>query len=235
MKIRNFIVGFFGIVVASLGMISSSEALGAGSFLVIDRAALPVLDVMSAIQPAPSEERVAFIRNPRPRISARHRHTHDLFVEVFDPKIEITGTEHLRHPCGFRLVRCAGAHPSAPTVDQPILPALLESVAQAPETALAEPKKLSSFDTTQASRPMRTDRIQNSRHPNLRQHATLRSKNRTNHVLPKPDISCARDTLSDKELARIESLLNNRPRKRLGFRTPHEVFTQSMNPVALRS
>jgi hypothetical protein len=43
--------------------------LGAGSFLVIDRAALPVLDVMSAMQRAPSEERAAFIRNPRPRIT----------------------------------------------------------------------------------------------------------------------------------------------------------------------
>lgn len=42
-------------------------------------------------------------------------------------------------------------------------------------------------------------------------------------------------TVSDKELARIESLVNNRPRKRLGFKTPHEVFTLSMNTVALRT
>ena len=42
-------------------------------------------------------------------------------------------------------------------------------------------------------------------------------------------------TVTDKELARIESLLNNRPRKRLGFKTPHEVFTLSMNTVALRT
>jgi IS30 family transposase len=42
-------------------------------------------------------------------------------------------------------------------------------------------------------------------------------------------------TLSAQELARIECLLNNRPRKRLGFKTPHEVFTQSMNSVALRA
>jgi IS30 family transposase len=42
-------------------------------------------------------------------------------------------------------------------------------------------------------------------------------------------------TVSDKELARIESLLNNRPRKRLGFKTPHEVFTPSMYTVALRT
>ena len=129
------------------------------------------------------------------RLPAGHRHAHDLLVEVFDPKVEITGTEHLRHPCGLRFVSCSGAHPSAPTVDQPILPAILKGVPQTPEMALAEAKKLSRFNTAQASRPMRTDRIQNTRHPNLRQHAVLRSKNRTNHVLPKPDISCARDTL----------------------------------------
>jgi len=42
-------------------------------------------------------------------------------------------------------------------------------------------------------------------------------------------------TVSHAELAKIESLLNNRPRKRLGFKTPHEVFTQSTNRVALRA
>ena len=42
-------------------------------------------------------------------------------------------------------------------------------------------------------------------------------------------------TVSDAELAKIESLLNNRPRKRLGYKTPHEVFTQSINRVALRA
>jgi IS30 family transposase len=42
-------------------------------------------------------------------------------------------------------------------------------------------------------------------------------------------------TVTDAELAKIERLLNNRPRKRLGFKTPHEVFTLSMNTVALRT
>ena len=37
------------------------------------------------------------------------------------------------------------------------------------------------------------------------------------------------------ELAIIEDLLNNRPRKRLGFKTPYELFTQSLNRVALRT
>lgn len=42
-------------------------------------------------------------------------------------------------------------------------------------------------------------------------------------------------TVSDEELAMIEHRLNNRPRKRLGFRTPHDVFTQSLKRVALRT
>ncbi|ETD86669.1 DEAD/DEAH box helicase [Rhodobacter capsulatus] len=44
--------------------------LAPGRFLVIDRAAAPVLEVMAEMQRAPREERSAFIRNPRPRISA---------------------------------------------------------------------------------------------------------------------------------------------------------------------
>ncbi|WP_036290012.1 DEAD/DEAH box helicase [Methylosinus sp. PW1] len=40
-----------------------------GSFLVIDRSALPALDVMAEMQRAPKAEREAFIRNPRPRIT----------------------------------------------------------------------------------------------------------------------------------------------------------------------
>ena len=43
--------------------------LGAGSFLVIDRAALPVLAVMSDMQRASQDERGAFMRNPRPRVT----------------------------------------------------------------------------------------------------------------------------------------------------------------------
>ena len=42
-------------------------------------------------------------------------------------------------------------------------------------------------------------------------------------------------TVSDAELAKIESRLNNRPQKRFGFKTPHEVFTQSFTSVALRA
>ena len=42
-------------------------------------------------------------------------------------------------------------------------------------------------------------------------------------------------TVSDAELAKIECLLNNRPRKRLGYKTPFEVFTELMKPVALRA
>jgi len=41
-------------------------------------------------------------------------------------------------------------------------------------------------------------------------------------------------TLPDKELRMIQAELNSRPRKRLGFKTPNEVFMQSLNRIALR-
>ncbi len=42
-------------------------------------------------------------------------------------------------------------------------------------------------------------------------------------------------TITDVELQVIEDKLNQRPRKRLGFRTPEEVFAKSFNRGALRT
>jgi IS30 family transposase len=42
-------------------------------------------------------------------------------------------------------------------------------------------------------------------------------------------------SVTDEELAFIENRLNNRPRKRLRFKTPKELFTQELNRVALRA
>ena len=44
----------------------------------------------------------------------------------------------------------------------------------------------------------------------------------------------AMSTVSDEEIRMIRNRLNNRPRKRLGFKTPAEVFHQSLKRVALR-
>ena len=41
------------------------------------------------------------------------------------------------------------------------------------------------------------------------------------------------ESITDEEIKMIENRLNNRPRKRLGFRTPAEVFHQSLRRVAL--
>jgi IS30 family transposase len=41
------------------------------------------------------------------------------------------------------------------------------------------------------------------------------------------------ETVTDEELTMIENRLNHRPRKRLGFNTPHEVFHASLNRVAV--
>ena len=41
-------------------------------------------------------------------------------------------------------------------------------------------------------------------------------------------------TVSQEEIDLIMDRLNHRPRKRLGFKTPHQVFLQSLNRVAIR-
>ena len=41
-------------------------------------------------------------------------------------------------------------------------------------------------------------------------------------------------TVTDQELAMIMHRLNHRPRKRLNWKTPHQVFMQSFSRVALR-
>jgi IS30 family transposase len=43
----------------------------------------------------------------------------------------------------------------------------------------------------------------------------------------------AMSTVSDEEIRMIQNRLNNRPRKRLGFKTPAVVFHQSLKRVAL--
>lgn len=43
------------------------------------------------------------------------------------------------------------------------------------------------------------------------------------------------EDITDEEIRMIEERLNNRPRTRLGFKTPSEVFYQSFNRVALRA
>lgn len=42
-------------------------------------------------------------------------------------------------------------------------------------------------------------------------------------------------SIINAELAKIESMLNNRQRKRLDFKTPQEVFTRSTNRFALHA
>jgi transposase, IS30 family len=41
-------------------------------------------------------------------------------------------------------------------------------------------------------------------------------------------------TVTQEELDMILDKLNNRPRKRLGFKTPNQVFLRSLNRVAIR-
>ncbi|MCW0203575.1 MAG: hypothetical protein OJI74_17045 [Rhodanobacter thiooxydans] len=50
--------------------------------------------------------------------------------------------------------------------------------------------------------------------------------------LPK---GCNLATFDDAFIQHVEDKLNNRPRKRLGYRTPQEVFERSFKHAALRS
>jgi transposase, IS30 family len=43
------------------------------------------------------------------------------------------------------------------------------------------------------------------------------------------------ETVTDEELTMIEDRLHHRPRKRLGFKTPHEVFHASLNHLSVRT
>jgi IS30 family transposase len=43
------------------------------------------------------------------------------------------------------------------------------------------------------------------------------------------------NTVDEDEFTMIQNRLNNRPRKRLGFKTPSEEFHQSLKRVALRT
>ena len=43
------------------------------------------------------------------------------------------------------------------------------------------------------------------------------------------------NTVNEEEIKMIQNRLNNRPRKRLGFATPAEVFQQSLKRDALRA
>ncbi len=50
--------------------------------------------------------------------------------------------------------------------------------------------------------------------------------------LPK---GCDLGQFTDEQIQQIEDKLNRRPRKRLGYRTPEQVFELSCKRVALRS
>src|SRR5277367_4475837 len=65
---------------------------------------------------------------------------------------------------------------------------------------------------------MRDDRIQNTRHPNLRQHVISRFKNRTNHALPNPDISLATDRFYWGPRLQVAVTLSFQPPKGIGPR-----------------
>src|SRR3984885_15771549 len=127
------------------------------------------------------------------RLAVRHRLSHHPLVEVLGRKTEHPRPNHPPQPLRLRVRNPSRTHPSSPAVDKPLLAMILVGVPQPTEMPLTQSQQLPTSHATQSSRTMRDDRIQYTRHPNLRQHVISRFKNRTNHALPNPDISLATD------------------------------------------
>ena len=166
-------------------------------------------------QPAQLQHALHQAVGPLERLAVRHRPAHDLLVEVLGREIEIPRSKHLRQPLRFRIGNSRRTHPTSPTVDQPLLATILIGVPQPTEMTLAQSQQLPSFHAAQSSRSMRPYRIQYTRHPNLRQHVISRSKNRTNHALPNPDISLATDTRSRRPWLSFKFVLASQSRPTL--------------------
>src|SRR5579885_2983088 len=92
--------------------------------------------------------------------------------------------------------------PAAAPVDQTLRPLRLVAIAQPPELPLAHPQKLRRLHTAQPARPIPRQPLQQPRHPYLGSHPDppvlntpwKRSRNRTDRLLPTPDISSATDS-----------------------------------------
>src|SRR5271165_2883557 len=87
----------------------------------------------------------------------------------------------------------------APAIDQALCAFCLVPVAQPAEVPLADPEQLGRLDTAQPPAPMPLQCLQIPRHPYLRSYPDppvwKTSKNRTDRLLPNPDISSATDNV----------------------------------------
>src|SRR6516164_2450789 len=121
-------------------------------------------------------------------------------VEVLHRKVPIACPVLLDDKLDLVHRRLPPGNPTAATIDQTFRAVRLVAVAKTPEVSLADPQQLCRLLATQSPRSITLQPFDIPRHPYLGSHPDppvwKPSKNRTDRLLPNPDISSATDTAS---------------------------------------
>src|ERR671928_160018 len=117
----------------------------------------------------------------------------EFLVEVLDGEIEGAGSVRLDDPLDAVQRRAASRSPAASVVDDAFCALGFIAVTQTAEMALADAEQFRGLQAAQLTPVIAPDRIDNPGHSYLRQHAIPPAQNRTDPVLPNPDISRATD------------------------------------------
>src|ERR671933_1677894 len=157
------------------------------------RLARPLLAMRRALrrtadQPARLQQRLG------PGVAVREALLLEFLVEVLDREIEVAGSVLLDDPLNAVYRRAASRNPAASVVHDAFRALGVIAVTQTTEMALADAQQFGRLLAAQFTSVPSSDRIDNPGHSNLRQHAIPPALNRTDRVLPNPDISRATDT-----------------------------------------
>src|SRR5918911_1120312 len=118
----------------------------------------------------------------------------EFLVEVLDREIEVAGSVLLENPLDAVQRGAASRSPAASVVDDAFRALGFIAVPQTAEMALADAEQVRGLQAAQLTPTILPERIDNPGHSKLRQHAIPPALNRTDRVLPNPDISRATDT-----------------------------------------
>jgi hypothetical protein len=132
--------------------------------------AWPLLAMRRALPCPPHQARV--LQHPLgPGVAEREAVLrHELLVEVLHRQIEVARAELLQHPLDAVERHAAPRDPAAPPVDQALRALGLVALPQAPEMPLAHAQHLRRLHAAQRPAPPPADRLDDPRHPYLRQH-----------------------------------------------------------------
>src|ERR671927_1675721 len=117
----------------------------------------------------------------------------EFLVEVLDREIGVARSVLLEDPLDAVQRGAAGRGSPAASVDDALGAFGVIAVAQAAKVSLAHPQQFGCLKAAQFTSVIAPDRIDNPGHSHLRQHAIPPAPNRTDRVLPSPDISPATD------------------------------------------